>query len=181
MPTTNPTWGYKPDGSAQIFDLAPGEGLPDGWQGSPACIADPALATAEALSARAEGRAYEVPAFDAVSGFRIEHAEGSAEAEDLAGALAEIVRLQGIIDTGMAENARLVAEIEQAEAELDVTAKDIIALRASLEQAQKDGGFAVEERDGAIADLDKLKAELAQVRADLDAATAPKPAAKAGK
>jgi len=27
----NPTWGYKSDGSAQIFDLKEGESLPDGW------------------------------------------------------------------------------------------------------------------------------------------------------
>lgn len=46
------TWGYRPDGDARIFKLAPGEGLPDGWHLSPACIADPALATADALSAR---------------------------------------------------------------------------------------------------------------------------------
>lgn len=46
------TWGYRPDGDAQIFDLAPGEGLPDSWHDSPACITDPALATADALSAR---------------------------------------------------------------------------------------------------------------------------------
>lgn len=25
------TWGYHPDGSAQIFDLKEGESLPDGW------------------------------------------------------------------------------------------------------------------------------------------------------
>jgi len=26
-----PTWGYKPDGSAQIFDLKEGADLPEGW------------------------------------------------------------------------------------------------------------------------------------------------------
>ena len=26
-----PTWGYKADGSAQIFDLKAGEDLPEGW------------------------------------------------------------------------------------------------------------------------------------------------------
>jgi hypothetical protein len=30
-PTTFPTWGYKDDGSAQIFDLKEGEELPEGW------------------------------------------------------------------------------------------------------------------------------------------------------
>jgi hypothetical protein len=31
-PTTFPTWGYKDDGSAQIFDLREEDGdLPDGW------------------------------------------------------------------------------------------------------------------------------------------------------
>lgn len=31
-----PTWGYSADGSAQIFNLADGEGLPDGWADTPA-------------------------------------------------------------------------------------------------------------------------------------------------
>jgi hypothetical protein len=26
-----PTWGYKSDGTAKIFDLEEGEDLPDGW------------------------------------------------------------------------------------------------------------------------------------------------------
>jgi hypothetical protein len=30
-PMIFPTWGYKPDGSAQIFDLKEGEELPEGW------------------------------------------------------------------------------------------------------------------------------------------------------
>jgi len=30
-----PTWGYKSNGSAQIFDLKEGEGLPDGWSYQP--------------------------------------------------------------------------------------------------------------------------------------------------
>lgn len=184
MSTKNPTWGYKPDGSAQVFDLFPGEGLPEGWEASPACISDPDLATAEALSARAEGRAYEMPVFDAVSGFRVPGAERSADADNLAAALAEIARLQSVIETGSAENAALVTEMEAAEATLAEAADRIAALNAALVQAQADGGFAAEERDAARADLDALKAELDQARADLDAATKPKaptPAAKAGK
>lgn len=57
-PTTDtvPTWGYKPDGEGRIFDLAPGEVLPEGWHASPDCIENPNFATAEALSARAAGR-----------------------------------------------------------------------------------------------------------------------------
>lgn len=174
MDQSNPTWGYRPTGEAKIFDLVPGETLPEGWEASPACITDPALATAEALTAAAEGRPYTPPAPVAV----VVTDNPLAEIE---AAVAESERLKGIIEAGMAENARLVSEIEQAEADLDLAAKDIVALRASLEQAQKDGGFAGEERDAALADLDKLKGELAQVRADLDAATAPKPAAKTGK
>lgn len=46
--TIQPTWGYRPDGSAQIFDLGSGEALPDGWHPSPTVITDPARATAEA-------------------------------------------------------------------------------------------------------------------------------------
>jgi hypothetical protein len=30
-----PTWGYKSDGSAEIFDLKEGESLPDGWADRP--------------------------------------------------------------------------------------------------------------------------------------------------
>jgi hypothetical protein len=30
-----PTWGYKSDGSAKIFDLEEGEDLPDGWSDRP--------------------------------------------------------------------------------------------------------------------------------------------------
>jgi hypothetical protein len=166
-----PTWGYRPTGEAKIFDLVPGTTLPEGWETSPACITDPALATAEALTAAAAGRPYVAP---------LETVLRSADAPlaELEASVAEIERLKAIIAAGMEENARLVAEIEQAETELDALAQDVIALRASLEQAQKDGGFAAGERDAAIADLDKLKGELVQVRADLDAATAPKPSTK---
>ncbi|BAQ43972.1 hypothetical protein [Methylobacterium aquaticum] len=174
MDQTNRTWGYRPTGEAKIFDLALGAPLPEGWEASPACITDPALATAEALTAAAEGRPYAAP----LEAAPIATSHPLAELE---ASVAEIERLKAIIAAGTEENARLVAEIEQAEADLDLTAKDIIALRASLEQAQRDGGFAAEERDAAKADLDALGQELARVRADLDTATAPKPAAKAGK
>jgi len=30
-----PTWGYKSDGTAKIFDLEEGENLPDGWSDRP--------------------------------------------------------------------------------------------------------------------------------------------------
>jgi hypothetical protein len=30
-----PTWGYKSDGSAEIFDLEEGENLPEGWSDRP--------------------------------------------------------------------------------------------------------------------------------------------------
>lgn len=177
---TLPTWGYKPDGSAQIFPLSPGETLPEGWSTSPSVIEDPALATAEALTARAAGRAYPQPA-------QVMPGEGAVTAalpDALSAALAENERLRGIIDTGMAENAVLLAEMETAETTLSEAADRIAALNAALAQAQADGGFAAEERDAARADLDALKAELDQARADLDAATKPKaptPAAKAGK
>jgi hypothetical protein len=55
-----PTWGYRPDGSAEIFNLGPGEGLPAGWHPSPDVITDPSRATAEALSATI-ARAAETP------------------------------------------------------------------------------------------------------------------------
>jgi hypothetical protein len=30
-----PTWGYKSDGAAEIFDLEEGEKLPEGWSDRP--------------------------------------------------------------------------------------------------------------------------------------------------
>jgi hypothetical protein len=34
-PKIIPTWGYKPDGTAKIFDLEEGETLPEGWSDRP--------------------------------------------------------------------------------------------------------------------------------------------------
>lgn len=180
MSTTNPTWGYQPDGSAQIFDLAPGEGLPDGWHGSPACITDPALATADALSAALQGRAYVPAVADAVSGFRVD-GEGSAvvDPDALANALAEIDRLKGVIESGMAENAELVAEIDAAGAALTSASAAMADLRESLAKAHEDGRVNAAERNEAKAAAAALAAELAQVKADLDEATKPKPATAA--
>jgi len=165
------TWGYRPDGTARIFDLAPGDGLPEGWEASPACITNPDLATAEALSAAVEGRAYaaEVAEMGAV-------VATGADPIELANAMAEIDRLTDIIATGSAENLKLVAEIEAAESEMDKAAEEIVSLKAMLTKAQEDGGFAVAERDEAVARLDAMAADLAQARTDLEAATAPAPA-----
>jgi hypothetical protein len=198
MNETTPTWGYKPDGSAEIFDLAPGEALPDGWHASPDCIADPTLATAEALTARVDGRPS--PAVLVLQ----DETSGQPTAvlnADLTNALAEIARLGDIIATGSAENEKLVDEIETVEAARDAALAEVetaraahadtlaaldhattalTELQAQLAKAQADGGFAVEERDAANADLETLRTELAQARADLDAATAPK-ASKAAK
>lgn len=176
-PETIPTWGYKPDGSAKIFDLTLGEGLPDGWSTSPSVITDPELATADALTMRATGLIFK--------GHQTDEGSAAPVADDaLASALAEIERLRGIIETGSAENAAMVAEIETAEKTLGAAADQITALTDALAKAQADGGFALQERDAAFASLDALKAELDQAKADLDAATKPKapaPAPKAGK
>lgn len=179
MSTTNPTWGYKPDGAAQIFDLAPGEGLPDGWHDSPACITDPALATADALSAALQGRTYVPAVADAVSGFRIEGELAAVDPDALANALAEIDRLKGVIEAGMAENATLVAEIDSAEKALDGASAAMSDLQAALARAHEDGRVSVAERNEAKAAAEALAAELAQVKADLDEATKPKPATAA--
>lgn len=182
MSTTNPTWGYKPDGSGQIFDLAPGEGLPDGWHDSPACITDPALATADALSAALQGRAYVPAVIDAVSGFRVDGEEPVAVDPDaLANALAEIDRLKGVIETGMAENAELVAEIDAAGTALTSASAAMADLRDSLAKAHEDGRVNAAERDAAKAAVEALTADLAKAHADLEAATAPKPTAAKGK
>ena len=45
-----PTWGYRPDGSARIFDLEDGESLPAGWSDTPEVIEDESRRTAEAVS-----------------------------------------------------------------------------------------------------------------------------------
>lgn len=176
MTTTNPTWGYKPDGAAQIFDLAPGEGLPDGWHDSPACITDPALATADALSAALQGRAY-VPAIaDAVSGFRVDEPAAAVDPDALTNALAEIDRLKAVIETGSAENERLIAEIDAAEAALGDASTAMADLRESLARAHEDGRVNAAERDAAKAAVEALTADLAKAQADLAEATKPKPA-----
>lgn len=193
--TTNATWGYKPDGSAEIFDLAPGEGLPDGWHASPDCITDPDLATAEALTARAEGRDYVLPAADPVSGFRVEGEAGATiDPDALANALAEIDRLTGIIATGTAENADLVAQIEGAEAALDAAEKrfedggriqaEIVsgltaerdALKDDLEHSREDGKAlegmvekAVDDAKALTAERDALQSALTAAQAERDA------------
>lgn len=180
MDTTIPTWGYKPDGSAEIFDLARGEGLPEGWHASPDCIADPVFASAEALTARAEGRFYVPPVADETA--------ADAVAESLnPELLAEVERLKAIIATGSAENEKLAADVETvmtenealelrastAASNLDRVVAEMAELKAVLVKAQEDGGFAVSERDEALAQIAALQAELGQARTDLDAATAP--------
>ncbi|WHQ72528.1 hypothetical protein [Methylorubrum extorquens] len=179
MSTINPTWGYKPDGAAQIFDLAPGERLPDGWHDSPACITDPALATADALSAALQGRAYVPAVADAVSGFRLEGEPAAVDPDALASALAEIDRLKGVIEAGMAENATLVADIDAAEKTLEGASAAMSDLQSALAKAHEDGRVTVAERNAAKEAVEALAAELAQVKADLDAATAPKPVSAA--
>ncbi|MCJ2129222.1 hypothetical protein [Methylobacterium sp. E-045] len=176
MDQTIPTWGYKPDGSAEIFDLAPGEGLPEGWEASPTCIVDPAFATAEALTARSEGRVYIPPALAAAVA---DPASGALD--ELASSVAEIERLQAVISSGMAENERLIGEIQDAEAGLEAAAGEIVSLKALLTKAQEDGGFAVAERDEVLAKLDAVTADLTQARADLDSVTTPKAPAKGSK
>ncbi|MBE7203656.1 MAG: helix-turn-helix domain-containing protein [Parafilimonas terrae] len=95
--TTHPTWGYRPDGSAEIFNLGPGESLPDGWHPSPDVITDPARATAEALSATV-ARAAQTPRrpgaerttldASAIAALQAENARLAAENAELRQALA---------------------------------------------------------------------------------------------
>lgn len=54
------TWGYKHDGESCLFDLADGAELPEGWGDDVMIIADPALRTAEAITAAA-GASVAVP------------------------------------------------------------------------------------------------------------------------
>jgi multidrug resistance efflux pump len=168
---TIPTWGYKADGSAKIFDLAPGAALPEGWSVSPTVITDPALATADALTMRATGltfaHAVEEPA-----------SEPSA-VDELLAALTEIDRLKGVIETGSAENERLIAEIDAAEAALGDASAAMADLRDSLAKAHEDGRVNAAERDAAKAAVEALTADLAKAQADLAEATKPKPATAA--
>lgn len=168
------TWGYQPSGAGRIFNLAPGEALPDGWDASPSVITDPMLASAEALSAAVQGRVY-VPAITA----EVRVVVPAVDTEMLGNALAEIERLQGVIASGMEENAALVAEIEAAEKALDGASTAMAELQASLAKAHEDGRVTVAERNAAKEAADALAAELAKVQADLDEATKPKPAAAA--
>ncbi len=160
------TWGYKPDGDARIFDLAPGESLPEGWHTSPDVITDATFATAEALTARAAGRVYVPPAVTAV-----DEVPAAASPDT---AMAEIDRLKGIIEAGFGENQTLYERLDAAEGELNAAAQDIIDLRAAL----ADAGTA---KDAALAKVDAIAAELTQARADLDAATTPAPGATSEK
>lgn len=166
------TWGYQPSGAGRIFDLAPGEALPDGWDASPSVITDPMLASAEALSAAVQGRVY-VPTIAA--DVRVD--VPAVDTEMLGNALAEIERLQGVIETGMAENAALVAEIEAAESALDGASTAMAELQASLAKAHEDGRVNAAERDAAKAAVEALTADLAKAHGDLAEATKPKPAA----
>jgi len=166
-----PTWGYKPCGEARIFELAAGESLPDGWSPSPSVIADPARATAEALTDRAAGRPYADPVVNAVDMIP------AAASPDTA--IDEIERLKGIIAAGSRENEALVEEIDQAEGLLAAASAEIATLRGALEKAQTDGADVAAARDEAAAAVERLSAELATARKDLEAATAPKSAAKA--
>jgi hypothetical protein len=43
-------WGYKPDGSARVFRLNPGDELPPGWTDNVYVIQAPELRTGDALS-----------------------------------------------------------------------------------------------------------------------------------
>lgn len=169
--TTVPTWGYKPDGEAQIFNLEAGASLPDGWHPSPSVITDPSRATAEALTDRAAGRPYADPVVNAVDMIP------AAASPDTA--MAEIERLKGIIAVGSQENEALVEEIDKAEGLLGAAAAEIATLRAALAKAEADGADVLAARDEANAAIERLEAELATAKKDLEAATAPKTAAKA--
>lgn len=165
------TWGYQPSGAARIFDLALGEALPDGWDASPSVITDPMLASAEALSAAVQGRVY-APAIAA----EVRVDVPAVDTEMLGNALAEIDRLKAVIETGMAENAELVAEIDAAGAALTSASAAMADLRESLAKAHEDGRVNAAERDAAKTAVEALTADLAKAQADLAEATKPKPA-----
>lgn len=166
-----PTWGYKPDGEARIFNLEAGESLPAGWDPSPSIIQNPAHATAQALTDRAAGRPYADPQVNAVD---MIPAAASPDA-----AIAEIERLKGIIAAGSKENEDLVVEIDRAEGLLGAAAAEIATLKGALAKAEADGADVAAARDEAAAAVERLSAELAEARKDLEAATAPKTPAKA--
>ena len=133
--TINPTWGYRPDGSAQIFDLGPGQALPDGWHPSPTVITDPARATAEALSATV-ARTAETPRRPAV---HIPPSAASdaitvleAENDRLA---AEVAELRKALDASQAAHAEALAHIETLATQL----AESLTSAAPAERAQAGG------------------------------------------
>ncbi|GLS44368.1 hypothetical protein [Methylobacterium brachythecii] len=174
--TTFPTWGYKPDGSAQIFDLSAGETLPAGWETSPTCITNPELATADALTARAEGRTYLQPAADAGHDVLTDAAAPAVDPDAFANALAEIDRLTDIIRGGQAQNDALITEIEAAEAAVETATTELISLRELLAAETTDKANALAKVETLTADLAKATTDLVEAHTALEQATAPAPA-----
>lgn len=157
----HPTWIYAADGGAKIVNLAPGADAPEGWSRDIAIIKDQALATAEAVTARAEGRDAFRPDVVEVESVLAEVALNAVPAEmhdaaieQIAALTADIAKRDEFIAKGMAENEQLLAEVEAAE-------KQVAAAAEALKAAH---------------------AEIAALTAQLDAVTAPaKPQAKGGK
>lgn len=61
---TIPTYGYHKDGSAQIFDLPEGEGLPKGWYDTPQDTPEPSdddKVFMKGAAAKAEGKDRSIP------------------------------------------------------------------------------------------------------------------------
>ena len=110
----HPTWGYRPDGSARIFDLGPGEDLPDGWHPSPDVITDPARATAEALSATVAQIAETLrPPAVAPRDFPDAGAKGAKVSQPSS--------VQEQVEALRAENARLAGEVTELRKALDAS------------------------------------------------------------
>lgn len=132
--TIHPTWGYRPDGSAQIFDLGLGEVLPDGWHPSPTVITDPARATAEALSATA-ARVAQTPQRPAVPPTPLGADVIAALRAENARLAAEVAELRRALDAGRVAHAEALAHIETLSTQL----AEALALAAPVERGQADG------------------------------------------
>lgn len=165
---TQPTWIYRADGAAEIFERPHGADAPDGWSFDLNVIDDPALRTADAISGMKPhlvfGADLELPTDG-------EPATDASEIEAaLTAATARITELEGYICEGIAENQRMEAELSKADADLEeATAKieaadaalvDATAAKVRLEEALRSAAEEVARERAANAPLNEKIAKL---------------------
>jgi chromosome segregation ATPase len=126
----NPTYLYHPSEEPRVFDLAPGEALPDGWHDKPVPRVESAPASNdEIVAARAEvARLQDVIATGMAENERL--ADELEAKEDELEAAAKAIADAGDADTVRAEAETLrakVAELEGEKARLEKVVEDLEA------------------------------------------------------